>query len=123
MPLLAEKKERESREKAEKQRLAREEAERIAANKKKKKPLRYPTEDLDVKLADKDKKAGMKVQKPIPSRTALPFNEIPGVFESFLMSWNFLVVYGYVVSTWQPCCILIFSQPTSPSFFVYFGRI
>ena len=58
---------------------------------------------------------GMKVQKPIPSRTALPFNEIPGVFESFLMSWNFLVVYGYVVSTWQPCCILIFSQASFTS--------
>ncbi|KAF9037807.1 chromatin remodeling complex protein [Hymenopellis radicata] len=90
----AEKRERDAQEKAEKQRIAKEEAERIAADKKKKKPLRYPTEDLDVRLTDKDKKAGMKVQKPIPSRTALPFNESPGVFEAFLMSWNFLVVYG-----------------------------
>ncbi len=92
--ILAEKRERDAQEKAEKQKIAKEEAERIAADKKKKKPLRYPTEDLDVRLTDKDKKAGMKVQKPIPSRTALPFNESPGVFEAFLMSWNFLVVYG-----------------------------
>ncbi|KAK0465402.1 chromatin remodeling complex protein [Desarmillaria tabescens] len=94
----AEKREREAREKAEKQRLAKEEAERIAAEKKKKKPVRYPTEDLDVRLADKDKKAGMKIQKPIPSRTSLPFNDSPGTFEAFLMSWNFLIVYGYVAS-------------------------
>ncbi|KAK0233457.1 chromatin remodeling complex protein [Armillaria fumosa] len=90
----AEKREREAREKAEKQKLAKEEAERVAAEKKKKKPVRYPTEDLDVRLADKDKKAGMKVQKPIPSRTSLPFNNSPGTFEAFLMSWNFLIVYG-----------------------------
>lgn len=96
--LTAEKREREAREKAEKQRLAKEEAERIAAEKKKKKPVRYPTEDLDVRLADKDKKAGMKVQKPTPSRTSLPFNDSPGTFEAFLMSWNFLIVYGYVAS-------------------------
>jgi len=32
----------------------------LAAEKKKKKPIRYPTEDLDVQLADKEKKAGKK---------------------------------------------------------------
>lgn len=90
----AEKRDREAREKAEKQQLAKEEAERLAAEKKKKKPIRYPTEDLDVRLADKDKKAGMKIKRPIASRVSLPFNDIPGVFEAFLMGWNFLVVYG-----------------------------
>ncbi|KAF9458184.1 chromatin remodeling complex protein [Collybia nuda] len=90
----AEKREREAQEKAEKQKLAKEEAERLAAEKKKKKPIRYPTEDLDVRIADKDKKAGMKVKRPVPSRTSLPFNVTPGTFESFLMGWNFLVVYG-----------------------------
>jgi bromodomain adjacent to zinc finger domain protein 1A len=74
--------------------LAKAEAERQAADKKKKKPIRYPTEDLDVTLSEKEKKAGMKVRRPIPSRSALPFNDREGSFESFLMTWNFLVVYG-----------------------------
>lgn len=92
---VAERKERDARDKAEKQRLAKEEAERLAAEKKKKKPIRYPTEDLDVRLNDKDKKAGvLRLQRPIANRAILPFNEVPGSFESFLMAWNFLVVYG-----------------------------
>jgi hypothetical protein len=74
--------------------LAKAEAERQAAEKKKKKPIRYPTEDLDVTLSEKEKKAGMKVRRPTPSRSALPFNDRNGSFESFLMAWNFLVVYG-----------------------------
>jgi bromodomain adjacent to zinc finger domain protein 1A len=88
---VAEKKEREAREKADKQR---DEADRLAAEKKKKKPVRYPTEDLDVRLSEKEKKAGMKVLRPIPSRSAVPFQDDAGSFESFLMAWNFLVVYG-----------------------------
>ncbi|KAI0307853.1 ATP-utilizing chromatin assembly and remodelling N-terminal-domain-containing protein [Multifurca ochricompacta] len=74
--------------------LAKAEAERQAAEKKKKKPVRYPTEDLDVALSEKEKKAGMKVRRPTPSRTPLPFNDPRGSFESFLMAWNFLVIYG-----------------------------
>ena len=89
LPALALEKERE----AEKL-LAKAEAERQAAEKKRKKPIRYPTEDLDVILSEKDKKGGMKVRRPIPSRPALPFNDRKGSFESFLMAWNFLVVYG-----------------------------
>ncbi|KAF9056339.1 chromatin remodeling complex protein [Panaeolus papilionaceus] len=89
-----EKKEREAREKSEKQRLAKEEAERLAAEKKKKKPVRYPTEDLDIRMSDKDKKAGMRVMRPLANRACLPFNDVPSVFEAFLMTWNFLVVYG-----------------------------
>ncbi|KAF8912833.1 ATP-utilizing chromatin assembly and remodelling N-terminal-domain-containing protein [Gymnopilus junonius] len=99
----AEKREREAREKLEKQRLAKEEAERIAAERKKKKPLRYPTEDLDVRIADKDKKAGMRVTRPLAQRASLPFNDTPGTFEAFLMAWNFLVVYG------QPLHLSVFS--------------
>lgn len=104
--IAAEKKEREAKEKVERQAKAKEEAERLAAEKaaekaaqkakEKKKPVRYPTEDLDVTLSEKEKKAGMKVKRPVPSRVSLPFNDKPGVFESFLMTWNFLVVYGYV---------------------------
>jgi bromodomain adjacent to zinc finger domain protein 1A len=62
--------------------------------KKKKKPLRYPAEDMDVVLTEKDKKAGARVQRPVPSRNTLPFGDH---FEEFLMSWNFLVVYGCVL--------------------------
>ncbi|KAF7319950.1 hypothetical protein MKEN_00778800 [Mycena kentingensis (nom. inval.)] len=94
---VQEEKERQATEKAEQQRLAKEEAASISAalpDKKKKKPVRYPTEDLDVQLTEKDKKAGMKVKRPVPSRVALPFNDSAGTFESFLMTWNFLVVYG-----------------------------
>ncbi|KAJ7130061.1 chromatin remodeling complex protein [Mycena crocata] len=90
----AEKREREAAEKAEKQKIAKEEADRVASEKKKKKPLRYPTEDLDVVLTEKEKKAGVKIKRPVPSRIALPFNDTPGAFEGFLMTWNFLVVYG-----------------------------
>ncbi|KAF8844084.1 hypothetical protein BDN67DRAFT_944466 [Paxillus ammoniavirescens] len=89
-----EKREREAREKAERQQKAKEEAERLAAERKKKKPIRYPTEDMDVRISDKEKKAGVKVKKPIPSRVLLPFGEDQATFESFLMAWNFLVVYG-----------------------------
>ena len=96
LAVAVEKREREAHEKAEKQRAAKEEAEQLAAEKKKKKPIRYPTEDLDVRMADKDKKAGMKLKRPVGNRANVPFNETPGASESFLMSWNFLIVYGSV---------------------------
>ena len=101
----AEKRGREVREKAEKQRLAKEEAERITAEKKKKKPVRYPTEDLDVRITDKDIKAGMSVTRPCPN-SCVPFNDTPGTFETFLMTWNFLVVYGYVI--FSSCSLYFF---------------
>lgn len=91
MALIAERKAREAREKAEK---AKEEHERLAAEKKKKKPVRYPTEDLDVVLGEKEKKAGVKVARPVPSRAAMPFGEDHARNEALLMTWNFLVVYG-----------------------------
>lgn len=49
-----------------------------------------------MRLADKEKKAGAKIKRPVPSRVALPFSDDNVDFEAFLMSWNFLVVYGYV---------------------------
>lgn len=65
-----------------------------AQPKKKKKPVKFPAEDLDVRLTEKEKKAGAKVERPMPSRD-LPFDSCgPGVFESFLMSWNFLHVFS-----------------------------
>ncbi|OBZ79211.1 hypothetical protein A0H81_00710 [Grifola frondosa] len=94
LAIAAERKEREAREKAEKMLKAKEESERLAAEKKKKKPIRYPTEDLDVVIGDKEKKAGMKLKRPVPSRAALPFGEDQATNEAFLMIWNFLAVYG-----------------------------
>ncbi|KAI0778099.1 chromatin remodeling complex protein [Trametes elegans] len=91
---IAEQREREAREKAEQQQRAKEESERLAAEKKKKKPIRYPTEDLDVVLGDKEKKAGMKLKRPVPSKLAMPFGEDQDTNSAFLMCWNFLVVYG-----------------------------
>ena len=99
----AEKSECEAHDKAEKQRLAKEEAERIAAEKKKKKPVRYPTEDLDIRIGEKDKKAGMRLTRPLAFKACLPAYDIPGAFESFLMTWNFLVVYGCVVDLVAQC--------------------
>ncbi|KAI0361718.1 chromatin remodeling complex protein [Trametes cingulata] len=91
---IAEQREREAREKAEQQQKAKEESERLAAEKKKKKPIRYPTEDLDVVLGDKEKKAGMKLKRPVPSKLAMPFGEDQETNSAFLMTWNFIVVYG-----------------------------
>lgn len=71
-----------------------EESERLLAEKKKKKPVRYPTEDLDVVLGDKEKRAGMKLKRPVPSKFAMPFGEDQEMNAAFLMSYNFLVVYG-----------------------------
>ncbi|KAH8100647.1 chromatin remodeling complex protein [Cristinia sonorae] len=91
---LAERREREAKEKEEKVQKVKEESERLANEKKKKKPVRYPTEDLDITIGDKEKKAGMKLKKPAPSRSAMPFGHDKDTNEMFLMSWNFLVVYG-----------------------------
>lgn len=92
--LAAERKEREAQEKAEKERLAKEEAERLAAEKKKKKPVRYPTEDLDIRISEKDKKTGIRLRRPMAQRTGLPLNDTPNTFESLLLCWNFLNAYG-----------------------------
>ncbi|KAH9946696.1 chromatin remodeling complex protein [Amylocystis lapponica] len=86
--------ERDAREKADKVQKVKEENERLAAEKKKKKPMRYPTEDLDVVIGDREKKAGMKLKRPVPSRVAMPFGDDQATNEAFLMIWNFLVVYG-----------------------------
>lgn len=91
---IAEQREREAREKAVLAQKAKEESERLAAEKKKKKPIRYPTEDLDVVLGDKEKRAGMKLKRPVPSKLAMPFGEDQETNSAFLMTWNFLVVYG-----------------------------
>jgi bromodomain adjacent to zinc finger domain protein 1A len=77
------------------------EAERLAAEKekeKKKKPVRYPTEDLDVKLTDRELKAGALLKRPLPGRDTLSFSSDQQIFEVCLMTWNFLVTYGFAIS-------------------------
>lgn len=74
--------------------MAKEEAERIAVEKKKKRPVRYPTEDLDIRISEKDKKAGIPLQRPMAQRSSLPCNDSPNTFESILLCWNFLNAYG-----------------------------
>lgn len=56
----------------------------------KKRGVRYPTEDLDVKLSDKDRKAGKIVTRPAMDRD-VPFGSS---FEAFAMSWSFLQTFG-----------------------------
>ena len=77
------------------------EAERIADEKakQKKKPIRYSTEDLDIRLSKRNKKAGMKLTHPLPSRgpNKMPFNKTRGMFEQLLATWNFLVCFGCVI--------------------------
>lgn len=92
----AEKREQEVREKVERAQQEKEEKERLATEKAKKKPIRYPTEDLDVVIGDREKRAGMKLKRPVPSRVAMPFGHDSATNELFLMAWNFLVVYGCV---------------------------
>lgn len=75
-----------------------EEAARLAAEEKKKqkkKPLRYPTEDLDVRIPDKDIKAGANIQRPLAKKDTLPFGEDQKLFETFIMTWNFFMAYGH----------------------------
>lgn len=76
-------------------RAKKEEAERKAAEKKKKTP-RYPTEDLDVRITERDKKSGMILKRPVADRLNLPFDNTDGTLEHFLHALNFLIVYGSV---------------------------
>ena len=62
-----------------------------------KKPMRYPIEDLDVIVTERDRKNGLlSVKWPTPKvdATNVPFNDNPGVFTSFLETWNFLHCFG-----------------------------
>ncbi|CAG7851525.1 SubName: Full=Related to ITC1-subunit of Isw2 chromatin remodelling complex {ECO:0000313/EMBL:CCA67434.1} [Serendipita indica DSM 11827] len=54
---------------------------------------RWPVEDLDVILTEKEKASGKPVVRPLPHRTS-EF-AAPEYFESFLMAWNFITTYGH----------------------------
>ena len=102
---------------------AKEESDRLAAEKKKKKPIRYPTEDLDIAIGDKEKKQGMKLRRPIASRASMPFGTDRVANENFLMSWNFLVVYGYVFLSVLQSVILTHLKQPAPHIVIHYGRI
>ena len=91
---VAEQRQREERERTAQALKMKEENDRLMAEKKKKKPIRYPTEDLDVVLGEKEKRAGMKLRRPLPSKLGMPFADDQTSNATFLMSYNFLVVYG-----------------------------
>ncbi|KAH7104205.1 hypothetical protein BKA62DRAFT_497973 [Auriculariales sp. MPI-PUGE-AT-0066] len=70
------------------------ERELAATKTKKKKVVKFPAEDLDVTLTAKEKKENKMAVRPALSRD-LPFYSIgKGVFERFLMSWNFLHIFS-----------------------------
>ncbi|KAL5641607.1 hypothetical protein ACGC1H_001922 [Rhizoctonia solani] len=55
---------------------------------------RYPIEDLDVVLTDRDRKAGRLEIRP-PFSREVPFGEWgPGACEKFLMVWSILTTFG-----------------------------
>jgi hypothetical protein len=78
----------------------RDEANRLALTGCKRHVVRWPIEDLDVVLTQAEKASG----KPICRPTAHRVSEFSAseVFESFLMSWNFVTTYG---------CVLCFAFP------------
>lgn len=55
-------------------------------------PIKYPIDDLDVIISDREKKAGKQVVRPHLDRD-LPFGEL---FEPFLMAWAFFQSFSYV---------------------------
>jgi hypothetical protein len=55
-------------------------------------PVKYPIDDLDVVITDREKKAGKQVARP-PLDRDLPFEDH---FEPFLMAWAFFQSFGYV---------------------------
>ncbi|EIW71309.1 hypothetical protein TREMEDRAFT_27184 [Tremella mesenterica DSM 1558] len=92
----AEVEEEKEKPKTKKQRLAeekklKEEAAALEEENKRKKPVKYPAEDLLVEYSgDRDAAAGRIEARPAPGRT-LPFGD---QFERFLMTWSFLNVMG-----------------------------
>jgi bromodomain adjacent to zinc finger domain protein 1A len=70
----------------------RDEANRLALTGCKRHVVRWPIEDLDVVLTQTEKASG----KPICRPATHPVTEFsaPEVFESFIMSWNFVTTYG-----------------------------
>ena len=73
----------------------------------KKRYIKYPTEDLDVVLSQRERAKRVaanghaKSIRPVAS-TDLPFR--PPGFESLLMTWTFFTAFGYVLSRTDVLC-------------------
>lgn len=74
--------------KAEEERVRKEQEEkdRLEAEKKKRRPTKFPAEDLLIEMTDREKNEGKLKEKPSVSR-ALPF---PGQFDTFFSTWCFI---------------------------------
>jgi bromodomain adjacent to zinc finger domain protein 1A len=72
----------------------RDEAHRQALTGCKKSVARWPIEDLDVILTEKERQTEKPVIRPLPRRVT-EFS-VPDYFEAFLMAWNFVTTYGFV---------------------------
>lgn len=94
LPLTEEEKAAKAKaEEAAKAKREKDEAIRLALTGCRKAVSRWPIEDLDVVLTEKEKAAGKTLVRPAGHRVT-EF-EAPDMFESFLMSWNFITTYGY----------------------------
>jgi hypothetical protein len=56
-------------------------------------PIKYPIDDLDVMITDRERKGGKQTLRP-PLERDVPFGSD---FEPFLMSWCFMQSFGCVV--------------------------
>lgn len=61
-------------------------------------PIKYPIDDLDVVITDREKKSGKQVTRPQIDRD-VPFGKD---FEPFLMSWAFFQSFGSVLFIVNP---------------------
>ncbi|KZT59680.1 hypothetical protein CALCODRAFT_481381 [Calocera cornea HHB12733] len=89
-----EEEERKRKEEEEAARKAAEEAAAAAALAAKKKPVKYPTEDLDVRISEREKKHGKQVRRPRWKRNVFFIELGLGVWEVFLETWNFLSIFS-----------------------------
>ena len=65
----------------------------------KKRYIKYPTEDLDVVLSQRDRARRMAANGHVKLVRPVPFTDLPfgtRAFESLLMTWTFFTAFGYV---------------------------
>ncbi|KZO96217.1 hypothetical protein CALVIDRAFT_564095 [Calocera viscosa TUFC12733] len=89
-------KEEEERKRKEEEEAARKAAEEAAAAAAaaKKKPVKYPTEDLDVRVSEREKKHGKRVRRPLWKKDVFFLGLGQDVWEVFLETWNFLSIFS-----------------------------
>ncbi|EJT97839.1 hypothetical protein DACRYDRAFT_71506 [Dacryopinax primogenitus] len=88
-------KEEEERKRKEEEEAARKAAEEAAAAAAaKKKPVKYPTEDLDVRVNEREKKHGKPLRRPVWKKDVFFVDLGQEVWETFLETWNFLSIFS-----------------------------